>query len=69
MRLIAEIEPVGTMPPAIRERKGANRDRQRFERRRRTVPRRLTREHARDVGFEGNCFESVSAAGFLEADT
>ena len=69
MRLIADIESIGAMPSAIRESKGANGDRQRFERRRLTVARRLTREHARDVGFEWNRVETVSAAGLQETNT
>ena len=68
MRLVAEIESIGAMPAAVRERIAADRDRERIERGRRTVARRFSGEHARHVGLERQHRDRVTAAGSREPD-
>jgi hypothetical protein len=67
MRLIAQIESIGAMPPAILERIGSNGNRQRFERRRLAARQRLACEHASDVGFDRERNDFVGAI-FQNAD-
>ena len=68
MRLIAEIESIGTMPPAVRKGKRANRDGQGFERGRRAVACGLAGQHAGDVGLERDGGDSVAATGPRDTD-
>jgi hypothetical protein len=68
MRLIAQIESIGAMPPAILERIRSNGNRQRFERRRLAARQRLACEHASDVGFDRERNDFVGAI-FQHTDT
>ena len=60
--LIAEVEAVGVVAPAVRQREGPDRDRQRFERGGPAVAPGLAGQHARDVGFEREGLHRVAAA-------
>jgi len=68
VRLIAEIESVGTMPPAVREGKSANRDCQCFERGRRAVARGLAGQYAADIDLERDRGDSPAATGARDTD-
>ena len=68
VRLIAEIETVRAMAAEIRGGKRSHRDRQRLERRRLAVARRLARDHARNVGLDRHVDDGVSAACLRDAD-
>ena len=68
MRLIAEIEAVGAMAAAVRERERPDRDRERLERGRLAVAHRLARQHARDIGLHRDRRDRVAAAGLGDAD-
>src|SRR3954467_4484564 len=57
------------MPRAVRAREGAHRDRQRLERRRPAVARRLAGDHARHVGLERHLDDGIAAARLREAHT
>jgi hypothetical protein len=67
MRLVAEIEPICAVAAAIGQRERPNRDRQRVERRRRTVARRLAGEHPRHVCFDRHLGDAVAAAWARDA--
>jgi hypothetical protein len=69
MRLVAEIESIGAMATGVREREGAHRNRQRLERRRLTVARRLPSDYTRHVGLERYRYDSVAAGGLIDPDT
>ena len=68
MRLIAEVEAVGAMAPAVGQREGADRDRQRLERRRLAVACRFAGKHACHIGFERQRYDRVAAARLRDAD-
>ena len=68
MRFVAQIEAVGSMTIAIAEREGADGDRQRLERGRRTLARRFARQNAGDVGLERKRLDGVAPSGPGEAD-
>src|SRR4051812_5659535 len=57
------------MPCAVRAREGAHRDRQRLERRRPAIARRLTCDHARHVGLERHLDNRIVAPRLREAHT
>ena len=67
--LVAQIEPVGAVASAIREREGADGDGQRLQCRRLTVTHRLSRQDACDVGSHRQRRDGVSPARLQDADS
>ncbi len=62
MRLVAEVEAFRPVLAHVRGRVGADRDRERFERGRRRIWRRLARQHPGDVSIKGQNGDSMGAA-------
>ena len=68
MRFVAQVEPVGMMTSPIRKRERADGNRQRLERRGRTLARRFTSQDARDVNLQREGDNRVSTAWLEDAD-